>query len=115
MSFFDNFNKTSAAADLVRSGLANREAINSKQIRDCIYLLENALGETWKKASKQAAAGLVLIALARNVALKQFLNGCGWSLVMSLVQTNPAITRDLASGKRAEIQSYQSGLVAAAA
>jgi hypothetical protein len=115
MSFFDNFNKTSAAADLVRRGLANREAVNSKQIRDCIYLLENALGETWKKASKQAAAGMVLIALARNIALEQFLNGCGWTLVMSLVQANPAITRDLASGRRAEIQSYQSARLPAAA
>jgi hypothetical protein len=115
MRFFDNFNKTSAAAELVRRGLANREAVNGKQIRDCIYLLENALGETWKKASKQAAAGMVLIALARNKALDQFLNGCGWTLVMSLVQTNPAITRDLASGKRAEIQSYQMGRAAALA
>ena len=115
MSFFDNFNKTSAAADLVRLGLANREAVNGKQIRDCIYLLENALGETWKKANKQAAAGLVLIALAKNKALDQFLNGCGWNLVMSLVQTNPAITRDMSSGKRAEIDSYRMDHLAAMA
>jgi hypothetical protein len=112
MKFLDNFNKAGAAADLVRRGLANGESVNGKQIRDCIFLLENALGETWKKTSKQAAAGLVLIALARNRALDQFLNACGWTLVLSLVQTIPAITREISPGRRAEIHSYQSGQLA---
>jgi hypothetical protein len=115
MNYFNNLNKKARVAELVKRGLENRDAVSGKEIRDCIYLLENAMGDTWKSTSKHAAAGMVLMALAKNSSLARFLNSCGWFLVLNLVQSTPRITRDLPSGKRAEIHSYQAGQMTAMA
>ena len=115
MNFFRNFNKSTLAAELARHGLANREMFSRKEIRDCIFILANAMGDSWKNASKEAAAGMVLIALAKNKALKSLLNSCGWSLVLSLVKSNPGIKRDISALTRAEIDFYQSGMSTALA
>lgn len=115
MNFFSNINKKDATTELVKRGLANQDAVSSKEIRGIIYLLESALGDTWKNATSQAAAGMVLMSLAKNRALSQVLNSCGWKLVLGLVQSTPRIERDISSGKRAEIHHYQSGMTMAMA
>jgi len=107
MKFFDNLNKKANAAALVRHGLANADTVSVKQIMDCIYLLANGLGETWKKASKEAAAGMVLVALAKNIELKSYLNNNGWKLVLSFIRTNPKIVGDISPRTMGEIFAYQ--------
>jgi len=113
MNYFNNINKKGAAIELVKKGLADQNAITGKEIRDTIYLLECSLGDTWKNTTRQAAAGMVLMSLARNRALRQILNSSGWNLVLTLVQSIPNFERGISSGRRAEIYQYQSSLAMA--
>lgn len=115
MNYFNNFNNKDATTLLVKRGLCDQDAVTSKEIRDIIYLLECALGDTWKNATRQAAAGMVLMSLAKNRALSQVLNSSGWKLVVGLVQSTPRIVRDISTAKRAEIHQYQSGMTMAMA
>lgn len=115
MIFFNNLNKKGATTELVKSGLAKQDAVSGQEIRDIIYLLECSLGDTWKNTTRQAAAGMVLMSLAKDRALNQVLNSCGWNLVLTLVQSTPNIERDISSGKRDEIYRYQSGMALAMA
>jgi len=108
MKFFNNINKKSNAATLVRYGLANENTASIKQIKDCIYLLANGLGETWKTASKESVAGMVLVVLAKNIELKNYLNSNGWKLVLSFVSSNPMIARDISPRTLSQIFAYQS-------
>ena len=107
MIFFNNINKKSNAATLVKQGLANEDTASVKQIMDCIVLLANGLGETWKTASKESVAGMVLVVLAKNVELKNYLNNNGWKLVLSFVRSNPKIARDISPRTMSEIFAYQ--------
>lgn len=108
MNFFKNFNKKDAAARLARSGIVNGESVSSKEIADCIYLLANATGELWKKASQEAAAGMVLIVLARDAGLANYLNSSGWKLVLGFINSNPDIAVKISPRTMGEILSYQS-------
>ena len=107
MKFFGKINKNPDAAALVKRGLANETMANRKQIMACIFFLANDLGETWKSVSKEAAAGMVLVALAKNAELKHFLNSNGWKLVVSFVRSNPYIAKDLSLRTMGEIFAYQ--------
>ena len=107
MKFFNNINKKSNAATLVKLGLANEDTASVKQIKDCIFLLANGLGETWKSASKEAAAGMVLVVLAKNIELRNYLNNNGWKLVLSFVRANPKIAKDISPRTMGEIFAYQ--------
>jgi hypothetical protein len=107
VNLFQNLNKNSGTATLVKNSLVDRETVTTKQIRDCIYLLANAMGDTWKQASQEATAGMVLMALAKNRALQTFLNSNGWHLVVGLLKSTPQLERDLSSRLRNEIGLYQ--------
>jgi hypothetical protein len=97
----------SGSATLVRNGLAREESVSYRQIRGCISRLAGNLGATWKSASNEAAAGMVLLMLARNVDLGQYLNSNGWKLVVSFVTANPEIARNLSPRTIGEIFCYQ--------
>ena len=107
MKFFKNLNKKSSATTLVREGMVNQESVTIKEIADCVFLLANNTGEAWKSASKEAAAGMVLIVLAKNSDLKNYLNATGWKLVLSFVKSSPDIAKDLSPRTIGEIFSYQ--------
>jgi hypothetical protein len=107
MNFFRNINKKDSAATLVKEGLANKESVSVKEIADCVFLMANATGDAWKSASKEAAAGMVLIVLARNTELKTYLNATGWKLVLSFVKSSPTIAKSLSPRTMGEIFSYQ--------
>ena len=107
MKFFNRINKKTNAARLVKRGLANEDTASFKQIMDCIYLLANGLGETWKSASKEAAAGMVLVALAKNIELRNYLNSNGWQLVLSFIRANPKIAKNISPRTMGEIFAYQ--------
>ena len=97
----------SDSATLVRNGLAHEDSVSSRQIRECISLLTRALGETWKSASREAAAGMVLLTLAQNTVLNQYLNSNGWKLVVRFITANPEIARNISPRTIGEILSYQ--------
>ena len=108
MKFFNNINKKSDAAQLVKHGLADENTASFRQIKDCIYLLAVGLGETWKTASKESAAGMVLVAMAKNIELKNYLNNNGWKLVLCFVHANPGIAKNISPRTMGEIFAYQS-------
>ena len=107
MKFSENINKKNSATTLVREGMVNQESVTIKEITDCSFLLANNTGEAWKSASKEAAAGMVLIVLAKNYELKNYLNASGWKLVLSFVKSSPDIAKNLSPRTIGEIFSYQ--------
>jgi len=111
MNLFKNINKKSRTAMLVKNGLVSAEIKTSKEILDCIFIVADVLGETWKTASKEIAAGIVLVVLAKNVMLKDYINAAGWDLVLNLIKTNPEFAKDIAPGTLAEINMYQAAVI----
>ena len=107
MNLFWNFNKSASAATLVKQGLDSGNTTTVNEIKDCVFLVANAMGETWKTLSKEAAAGVVLVVLAKNTMLTNFVNAAGWELVLNLVKTNPVIARDISPKTRAEINAFR--------
>jgi len=107
VNFFKDFDKKSSAARLARQGMVNAESVSINQVLDCIFLLKDATGEAWKKANREAVAGMVLVVLAKNVELGNYLNATGWNLVLSFVKSNPDMARSISPRTMGEILSYQ--------
>ena len=111
MNFFKNINKRSRTTTLVKNGLVNTEIKSSEEILDCIFIVADVMGDTWKTASKEIAAGIVLVVLAKNAMLKDYINAAGWDLVLNLIKTNPEFAKDIAPGTLAEINMYQAAAI----
>ncbi len=107
MNFFNNINKSASTAQLVEKGLVNKEVATKKEILNCVFLVADIMREKWKTMTKESAAGIVLVVLAKNVLLKDYINATGWALVSNLIKTNPEIAKDIAAGALTEISSYQ--------
>ena len=95
------------SATLVINGLARRDSTSHKQVREHMLRLARGLGEIWKSASREAAAGMVLLALAQNRDLRQYLNNHGWNLVIDFVTANPEIAKHISPRTIGEILSYE--------
>jgi hypothetical protein len=50
---------------------------------------------------------MVLVVLAKNIELKNYLNNNGWKLVLSFVRTNPKLARDISPRTLRQIFAYQ--------
>lgn len=107
MNFLNNINKSASTAKLVENGLVNEEAVSRKEILDCVFLVADVMREKWKSMTRETAAGIVLVALAKNAMLKDYINSAGWDLVSNLIKTNPEFAKDIAAGTLAEINSYR--------
>ena len=107
MNFFKNLNKSATTARLVENGLVNGEAVTRKEILDCEFLVADVMREKWKSMTRETAAGMVLVVLAKNARLKDYINATGWALVSNLIKTKPEIAKDIAAGTLMEINSYQ--------
>ena len=107
MNFFKNLNKSATTARLVENGLVNEQAVSRKEILDCVFLVADVMREKWKSMTRETAAGIVLVVLAKNTRLKDYINAAGWQLVSNLIKTNPEFAKDMAAGALAEINSYQ--------
>ncbi len=107
MNFLNNLNKSASTAQLVENGLVNKEVATKKEILDCVFLVADIMREKWKTMTRETAAGVVLVVLAKNVLLKDYINATGWGLVSNLIKTNPEIAKDIAAGTLMEINSYQ--------
>lgn len=107
MSFLKNLNKSDNTARLVENGLVNEEAVTRKEILDCVFLVADVMREKWRSMTRETAAGIVLVVLAKNSTLKDYINASGWVLVSNLIKANPEFAKDMAPGTLAEINSYQ--------
>jgi len=107
MNFLKDIDKKGSAAKLARQGMVNAESVSINQILDCIFLLKNATGEAWKRTNGEAVAGMVLVVLAKNVELGNYLNTTGWKLVLGFVKSNPDMARSISPRTMGEILSYQ--------
>jgi hypothetical protein len=97
----------SEIAKLARTGIAQQESVSLEQIRRSISLLTRSLGETWESESKEAAAGMLLVALANNSDLRQYLNDIGWRLVERFVTAHPEIASNISPRVVGDIFAYQ--------
>ncbi len=111
MNFLKNINKRSTTATLVKNGLVNAEIKSRTDILDCIFIVADVMGDTWKTASKEIAAGIVLVVLAKNAVLIDYINAAGWDLVLNLIKTNPEFAKNIAPGTLAEINTYQAAII----
>ena len=98
---------------LILSGLARRDSNSHKKIRENMTRLARGLGDAWLGASRQEGAGMVLLALAQNSALRQHLNSEGWGLIASFVTANPEIARHISPRGLAEISSPEASRTSA--
>ena len=107
MNFFKNIFKSDSTAMLVENGLVCEQAITEKEILDCVFIVADVMRETWQTMTRETAAGMVLVVLAKNARLKDYINAAGWDLVLNLIKTNPELADDIASETLAEINLYQ--------
>ena len=107
MNFFKNINKSDSTAMLVENGLVSEQAISREEILDCVFIVADVMRETWQTMTRETAAGMVLVVLAKNAKLKDYINAIGWGLVLNLIKTNPEIADDIAPETLADINLYQ--------
>jgi hypothetical protein len=107
MNFLNKISKSASTAKLVEDGLVNNEVATRKEILDCVFLVADVMREKWKTMTRETAAGIVLVVLAKNAVLKDYINVTGWALVSNLIKSNPEFAKDMATGTITEIKSYQ--------
>jgi len=107
MKLIRNLFKKRAAAALVKQGLRDDCQLPGKTIMDSLQLFAGALGDSWQRVSREAAAGMVLIALAKNSSLANYVNACGWQLVLAFVADQPDLVRFISPRAMADIGAYR--------
>jgi hypothetical protein len=95
MKPFSGFNRHGKIERLVNAGLLAPGDDREVAVANCIYLLAGSLGDSWRALGREAAAGMVLLALAKDSALENHLNDCGWKLVSGCIDSLPSPTRSL--------------------
>jgi len=103
MKFFTRFNRRNATARLVFAGLLEGQRRGRRNISNTMHLLAGALGDSFDSLHPRAAAGMVLLALAKNSTLGRCLNDSGWALVIALLDEHPEIAARLSPGTSLEI------------
>ena len=97
---------------------ATARLIDHKAIVDCIDLLAGA-HENWSDVSREAAAGMVLVMLAKNARLGDYVNDTGWELVLTFIGDHPEIVDYVSPRAMTDIGARQltrhDGLLARAA
>ena len=95
MKPFSGFNRHGAIERLANAGLRAERGIAEGAVSNSIHLLAGSLGDAWTARGLQAAAGMVLLALAKNDSLDAYLNDCGWELVSACLGAYPGLTSSL--------------------
>ena len=99
--------KKTAATTLVRQGLRDERQPSQEAITDSLELFSGSLGDSWDEVSPEAAAGMVLVALAKNSSLAHYVNACGWRLVLAFVGDQPDLLRYVSPRAMADICAYR--------
>jgi len=103
MKLFNYVNRRDATLRLVKHGLTNQPTVSDKAISDCIHLMASGFGEGWDSIDAEQAAGMALVALAKNTSLSDRLSSRGWELVYRLLDKHPRIVASISTRARAEI------------
>jgi len=107
MKLLRNLFKKRAAADLVSQGLRSEYQPPREVIMDSLQLFSGALGDSWHEVSREAAAGMVLLALAKNSSLEHYVNATGWNLVLAFAGDHPELFRFVSPRAVADIGAYR--------
>lgn len=107
MKYLHRIFKRHATAALVKRALREDRDVSFKTIMACLHLLAGALGESWHRVSREAAAGMVLVMLAKEAALGDYVNEFGWELVLTFVGEHADIVRYVSPRARTDIDAYQ--------
>jgi hypothetical protein len=107
MKLLTNMYKKHAAAALVKQGLRDERQASREAITDSLELFCGSLGDSWDEVSPEAAAGMVLVALAKNSSLAHYVNACGWRLVLAFVGDQPDLVRYVSPRAMADIGTYR--------
>ena len=108
MNFLNRFFRQFAIAALVRQALRKEQKLTRKAIMNCQALLADALGESWHRSSREAAAGMVLVRLAKDAALEDCINDRGWDLVLTAVGDHSRLVTQISPRAMADIYAWQS-------
>ena len=111
MKMLKNLFKRRAAATLVRQGLRDEYQASRKTIMDSLELFSGALGDSWSEVSREAAAGMVLVALAKNASLGSYVNATGWQLVLAFIGDHPQLVRYVSPRAIADIGAYRASSI----
>jgi hypothetical protein len=107
MKILDMLFRRNTVAALARQGLLAERPAGRKPISGSLQLIAGALGDSWKQLSCEAAAGMVLVALAKDSKLQSCLNDRGWELVLTFVGERPELVRHLSPRALADVDAYQ--------
>ena len=94
-------------AIMVRQALRDEPRVSRKAIMQGQDLLAAALGASWQSASRESAAGMVLVLLARNSELEDFVNERGWELVLTSVGDHSRVVMDISPRAMSDIRAWQ--------
>jgi Mn-dependent DtxR family transcriptional regulator len=108
MRYLNRILKRYTTAALVRQGLRKEKKVTRRAIIECQDFLAEALGESWHRASREAAAGLVLLRLAREAVLDDYLTDRGWDSVLTCVGDHSQIVRFVSARAMSDIHAWQS-------
>ena len=108
MCYLNRIIKRQAVAAMVRQALRKEQKVTRKAIMECQALLEEALGESWHRASREAAAGMVLVRLAKDSALDEVINDRGWDLVLTFVGDHSRLVAQISPRAMQDIHAWQS-------
>ena len=107
MQYINRILKRYATATLVSQGLRREQKVTRRAIMQCHDLLSDALGQSWQRASREAAAGMVLVLLARESELDDFFNDRGWEMVLTSVGDHSRMVMDISPRTMSDIRAWQ--------
>ena len=96
-----------AIAIMVRRALRTEPGVTRRAIMQAQDLLADALGRSWQRASREAAAGMVLVWLARQSELDDYVNERGWELILTSVGDHSRIVMDISPRAMPDLRAWQ--------
>ena len=107
MQYINRILKRYATATLVSQGLRREQKVTRRAIMQAQDLLAAALGRGWRRASREAAAGMVLVLLARSAELGDFANEYGWELVLTAVGDHSRTVMEISPRAMPDLRAWQ--------
>ena len=107
MKFLSRIFRRQAIAIMVREALRAQSGVTRRAIMQCHDLLSDALGQSWQRASREAAAGMVLVRLARDSELDDFVNERGWEMVLTSVGDHSRTIMDISPRAMSDLRAWQ--------
>ena len=107
MKFLSRLFRRQAIAIMARQALSAQSGVSRRAIMQAQDLLAAALGRGWRRASREAAAGMVLVLLARSAELGDFANEYGWELVLTAVGDHSRTVMEISPRAMPDLRAWQ--------